>query len=140
MTAVILDRLIRVGIVDDNELVRRTLHTMLDCSPKLRVVAEAADGSAGLSLVELMQPDVVVMDISMPDMDGIEATRTITSRFPETKVVVLTMQNDDSVSSEAALQAGACRFLTKDCGRESLINAITECAPGPTRVVGNPPH
>ena len=139
MAAVILDRLIRVGIVDDNELVRTTLHTMLGCSPKLHVVAEASTGSAGLSLVELMQPDVVVMDISMPDMDGIEATRIISSRFPETKVVVLTM-HDDKAYSEAALKAGACRFLTKDCGRESLLTAITECSPGPARVVGNPPH
>jgi two-component system, NarL family, response regulator DegU len=139
MAAVILDRLIRVGIVDDNELVRTTLHTMLGCSQKLHVVAEASTGSAGLSLVKLMQPDVVVMDISMPDMDGIEATRIISSRFPETKVVVLTM-HDDKAYSEAALQAGACRFLTKDCGREDLLNAITECSPSPSRVVGNPPH
>jgi DNA-binding NarL/FixJ family response regulator len=139
MATVILDRLIRVGIVDDNELVRTTLHTMLDCSPKLHVVAEASTGSAGLSLVELMQPDVVVMDISMPDMNGIEATRIISARFPETKVVVLTM-HDDKAYSEAALKAGACRFLTKDCGRESLLTAITECSPGPTRVLGSPLH
>jgi two-component system response regulator DegU len=139
MAAVILDRLIRVGIVDDNELIRTTLHTMLGCSPKLHVVAEASTGSASLFLVESMQPDVVVMDISMPDMDGIEATRIISSRFPETKVVVLTM-HDDEAYSEAALLAGACRFLTKDCGREDLLAAITECSSGPSRVVGNPPH
>jgi DNA-binding NarL/FixJ family response regulator len=139
MAAVICDRFIRVGIVDDNELVRRTLHTMLSCSPNLQVVAEAANGSEGLSLVELMKPDVVVMDISMPEMDGIEATRIITSRFTETKVVVLSMHNDHAYS-DAALQAGACRFLTKDCGRERLISAIMDCSPGPSKVVGNPPH
>ena len=139
MAAVIFDRLIRVGIVDDNELVRRTLHTMLSCSPNLQVVAEAANGSDGLSLVELMKPDVVVMDVSMPEMDGIEATRIISSRFPDTKVVVLTMHNDQTFA-DAALQAGACRFLTKDCGRMNLLSAITECSPGPSRVVGNPPH
>jgi DNA-binding NarL/FixJ family response regulator len=139
MAAVILDRRIRVGIVDDNELVRRTLHTMLSCSPNLQVVAEAANGSDGLSLVELMKPDVVVMDVSMPEMDGIEATRIISSRFPDTKVVVLTMHTDPTFA-DSALQAGACRFLTKDCGRENLINAIKECSPGPPRVVGNPPH
>jgi two-component system response regulator DegU len=139
MAAVILDRRIRVGIVDDNELVRRTLHTMLSCSPNLQVVAESANGSDGLSLVELMKPDVVVMDVSMPEMDGIEATRVISSRFPDTKVVVLTMHTDPTFA-DSALQAGACRFLTKDCGRENLINAIKECSPGPPRVVGNPPH
>ena len=139
MAAIILDRLIRVGIVDDNELVRRTLHTILGCSSNLRVVAEAANGSAGLSLVELMRPDVVVMDISLPDMDGIEATRIISTKFPETKLVVLTMHNDQTYA-DTALQAGACQFLTKDCGREMLLNAIKECSPAPSRVVGNPPH
>jgi DNA-binding NarL/FixJ family response regulator len=139
MAAVILDRLIRVGIIDDNELVRTTLHTMIGCSPNLQVVAEAANGPAGLSLVKLIKPDVVVMDISMPGMDGIETIRTISSQFPDTKVVVLSM-HDDQASSDAALQAGACRFLTKDCGKEKLINAITECSPGPARVVGNPPQ
>jgi DNA-binding NarL/FixJ family response regulator len=139
MKTEILDRLIRVGIVDDNELVRTTLHTMLGCSPKLHVVAEASTGSGGISLVELMRPDVVVMDISMPDMDGIEATRIISSQFPETKVVVLTMHNDQTYS-DTALQAGACRFLTKDCGREKLLNAIMDCSSGPSKIVGNPPH
>jgi two-component system response regulator DegU len=112
---------------------------MLGSSPKLQVVAEASTGYAGLFLVETVQPDVVVMDINMPDMDGIEATRIISSRFPETQVVVLTV-HDDKAYSEAALLAGACRFLTKDCGRERLLAAITECSPGPARIVGNPPH
>jgi len=139
MAAVIIDRLIRVGIVDDNELVRRTLHSILDCSPNLRVVAEAENGSAGISLVELLQPDVVLMDINMPVLDGIEATRTISSRFPDTKVIILTMHSDQTYA-DTALQAGACRFLTKDCGKEKLLNAIKECSPGPFKVVGHPPH
>ena len=139
MAAVILDRLIRIGIVDDNELVRRTLHSILDCSPNLKVVAEAENGSAAISLVELMRPDVVLMDISMPVLDGIEATRTITAKFPDTKVVVLSIHTDQAYS-DTALQAGACRFLTKDCGREKLLNAIKECSPGPSKVVGHSPH
>lgn len=139
MAAVILDRLIRVGIVDDNELVRRTLHSILDCSPNLKVIAEAENGSTAISLVELMRPDVVLMDISMPVLDGIEATRIISANFPDTKVVVLTMHTDP-IYADTALQAGACRFLTKDCGREKLLNAIRECSPGPSKVVGHSPH
>ena len=139
MAAVIIDRLIRVGIVDDNELVRRTLHSILDCSPNLRVVAEAENGSAGISLVELLQPDVVLMDINMPVLDGIEATRTISSRFPDTKVIILTMHSDQTYA-DTALQAGACRFLTKDCGKKKLLDAIRDCSPGPFKVVGHPPH
>jgi DNA-binding NarL/FixJ family response regulator len=139
MTAVILDRLIRVGIVGENELVRRTLHTMIGCSLNLQVVAEAANIPAGLSLIEFMKPDVVVMDISTPGMDGIEATRIISSRSPDTRAVVLAAYSDNA-SSDAALQAGACKFLTHDCGRENLLAAITECSPGPSRFVGNPPH
>jgi DNA-binding NarL/FixJ family response regulator len=67
MESVILDRIIRVGIFDDNELVRSTLHSILECSPNLQVVAEAANGSAGISLVDLMRPDVMVMDISLTE-------------------------------------------------------------------------
>ena len=139
MPAFISDPPIRVGIVDDNELVRKTLRSILGCSPRLQVVAEAANGSAGISLVELMRPDVVLMDISMPVLDGIKATHIISSRFPETKVVVLTMHTDQT-SEDIALQAGACRFLTKDCGKKKLIDAIRECSPGPVKVAGHPPH
>jgi len=103
------------------------------------VVAEAENGSAGISLVELLQPDVVLMDINMPVLDGIEATRTISSRFPDTKVIILTMHSDQTYA-DTALQAGACRFLTKDCGKEKLLDAIRDCSPGPFKVVGHPPH
>ena len=139
MAALFLDRPIRVGIVDDNELVRRTLHSILGCSPNLKVIAEAENGSTAISLVELMRPDVVLMDISMPVLDGIEATRIISANFPDTKVVVLTMHTDPTYA-DTALQAGACRFLTKDCGREKLLNAIRECSPGPSKIVGHSPH
>lgn len=139
MTAVILDRLIRIGIADDNELVRGTLRFILGCSPNLRVVAEAETGSAAIALVEVLRPDVVLMDISMPDMNGIDATRIITSKFPETKIIVLTMHTDKAFSDKA-FQAGACRFLTKDCGKENLLNAIKECSSDPSKVVGHSPH
>jgi DNA-binding NarL/FixJ family response regulator len=139
MNAVILDRLIRIGIADDNELVRETLRLMLDCSPNIKVVGEAENGSEAIAMVEAFQPDVVLMDISMPVVNGIQATRSITSNFPDTKVIVLGIHTDQT-SSDTALQAGACQFLTKDCGREKLLNAIKECSPAPLKVVGHPPH
>jgi two-component system, NarL family, response regulator DegU len=139
MNAVILDRLIRIGIADDNELVRDTLRLMLDCSPSIQVVGEAGNGSEAIAMVEAFQPDVVLMDISMPVVNGIQATRSITSNFPDTKVIVLGMHTDQT-SSDTALHAGACQFLTKDCGREKLLNAIKECSAAPLKVVGHSPH
>jgi DNA-binding NarL/FixJ family response regulator len=139
MNAVILDRLIRIGIADDNKLVRETLRFMLDCSPNIQVVGEAENGSEAIAMVEAFQPDVVLVDISMPVVNGIQATRSITSNFPDTKVIVLGMPTDQT-SSDTALQAGACQFLTKDCGREKLLNAIKECSSAPLKVVGHPPH
>ena len=139
MAAVILDRLIRIAIVGVNELFRSILHSSLDRLPNLRVVAEAVNGAEAIAMVEFLHPDVVLMDISMPVLDGIEATRTISSRVPDTKVIILTMHSDQTYA-DTALQAGACRFLTKDCGKKKLIDAIRECSPGPFRVVGHPPH
>ena len=139
MKAAILGRLIRVGIVDDNELVRDTLRLILGCSPNIKVVAEAENGYEAIAMVEAFQPDVVLMDISMPVLNGIQATRSITSNFPDTKVIVLAMHTDQT-SSDTALQAGACQFLTKDFGREKLLNAIMECSPGRSKVAGNAPH
>jgi len=139
MNAVILNRLIRIDIADDNELVRDTLRLMLDCSPSIQVVGEAGNGSEAIAMVEAFQPDVVLMDISMPVVNGIQATRSITSNFPDTKVIVLGMHTDQT-SSDTALHAGACQFLTKDCGREKLLNAIKECSAAPLKVVGHSPH
>ena len=112
---------------------------MLDCSPSIQVVGEAGNGSEAIAMVEAFQPDVVLMDISMPVFNGIQATRSITSNFPDTKVIVLGMPTDQTLSDKA-LQAGACQFLTKDCGREKLLSAIKECSSAPLKVVGHPSH
>ena len=105
----------------------------------MQAVGEAADGSDAFAMVEVYRPDVVPMDISMSVLEGVEATRIISSRFSDTKVVVLTIHNDQ-IYFDAALQAGACRFLSKYYGREDLFKAIKQCSPGPAKVVGNRPH
>ena len=139
MAAFISDRPIRVGIVDNNDLFRSILHRSLDQIPSLKVVAEAKNGAEAVGMVEVLHPDIVLMDVSMPVLNGIEATRIINSRFSDTKVIILTLHSDQTVS-DTALQAGACQFLNKYCGQEKLFQSIKECNPGPLRVVGNPPH
>jgi DNA-binding NarL/FixJ family response regulator len=139
MVAFISDRPIRIGIVDENDKFRCILHSSLDLLPNLKVVAEAKNGAEAIAMVEGVHPDVVLMDIDMPVMDGIEATRIINFKFSDTKVIILTLHSDQTVS-DTALQAGACQFLNKYCGQEKLFQSIKECNPGPLRVVGNPPH
>ena len=137
MTAALLEPLISIVIVDDNAIERGALRFILERFPNLRVLGEVGDGYAAIDMVVDLQPDVVLMDISMPVLDGIEATRIISSQFPDTQVIVLTMHADNAYS-DVAYQAGACQFLTKDCGKEKLINAIRECAPGQRKIAGHP--
>jgi two-component system response regulator DegU len=139
MTAFISDRPIRIGIVDSNDLFRSILHRSLDQIQSIEVVAEAKNGAEAVGMVEVLHPDVVLMDIDMSVMDGIEATRIINSKFSDTKVIILALQGDRSLS-DTALEAGACQFLNKYCGQEKLFQSIKECSPGPLRVVGIPPH
>lgn len=120
---------IRVVVADDQAAVRDGLVTLLDLDPQITVVAEAADGGQALAAVAADDPDVVLMDLHMPGMDGIEATAQITARHPRTKVVVLTTYADD-VSIHGALQAGALGYLTKDSGREDIARAVIAAAAG----------
>jgi two-component system response regulator DegU len=92
----------------------------------LEVVAEAEDGFAAIDMVERHKPDAVLMDLNMPNLNGIEATRIITSRYPCTKVIVLTMHTDPEYAKEAT-RAGACSFLPKGCGRDEIVSAIKSC-------------
>jgi DNA-binding NarL/FixJ family response regulator len=139
MTATISERPIRIGIVDDNDLQRSILHESLDLIPNLTVVAEAKNGEEAIAMVQYVHPDIVLMDTDLPVMDGIEATRIISSKFSDTKVIILTLYGDRTLS-DTAREAGACQFLNKYCGQEKLFQAIKRCSTGPSRIVGHPPH
>jgi len=118
-----MERIVRVAIADDQPRFRQSLRLILGRQPDLKVVAEADNGQSAVEMVELHRPDVVLMDISMPVLNGIEATRIIMSRFPETRVIILSMHQDQSFSAQAC-QAGACRYLCKDCSPQDILDAV----------------
>jgi NarL family two-component system response regulator LiaR len=124
---------IRVLIVDDHQVVRRGLRTFLELQDDLEVVGEAGDGLQGVELASRLQPDVVLMDIVMPRLDGIGATRRIKERAPGTGVIALTsFAGDDQVLP--ALEAGASSYLLKDVTPEDLVEAIRAVHRGEPRL------
>jgi len=120
---------VKVVIADDQRVVREGLAIIVGSLPDFEVVGLAANGAEAVDLVERHQPDVVLMDLRMPELDGIEATATIRARFPDTQVVVLTTYADDE-SVLAALSAGARGYLTKDSGRQDIRRALEAAAAG----------
>lgn len=121
--------MIRLVICDDQAMVRSGLRMVLESETDLEVVAEADDGAEAVRLVGLHHPDVVLMDVRMPNMDGIEATGRITEQWPDARVVMLTTFDiDDYVYS--ALRAGASGFLLKDAPAADLVAAIRIVAEG----------
>jgi DNA-binding NarL/FixJ family response regulator len=120
---------IRVLVVDDQELVRSGFCVILDTAEDITVVGEAANGEAALAAAVGCRPDVVLMDIRMPGMDGLEATRLLTGSSPAPKVVMLTTFDLDEYVYEA-LRAGASGFLLKDSPRHDLIAAVRAAAAG----------
>jgi DNA-binding NarL/FixJ family response regulator len=115
--------LTRVLVVDDQTVVRDGLVLLLGLLPGLEVVGSAGDGEEAVRLVGEHQPDVVLMDLRMPRVDGVEATRRIKAEYPSVQIVVLTTYSDDE-SVFAALQAGARGYLTKDAGADEISRAI----------------
>jgi DNA-binding NarL/FixJ family response regulator len=120
---------IRVLVVDDQAIVRDGLVTVLSLMPDLEVVGEAADGAAAVAAVDRDVPDVVLMDLRMPVVDGPTATAQITAAHPHVAVLVLTTYADDE-SIVTALRAGARGYLTKDAGRAEIATAIRAVASG----------
>jgi DNA-binding NarL/FixJ family response regulator len=119
-----------VLIADDHQLLRQALRRALEDSG-LRVVSEAGDGEEAVRLVQQDRPDVVVMDVTMPVLDGIEATRRIHAATGESKVLVLTMHDEDALRVKA-LRAGAVGFLTKDCAMQEVVETVRRVADGDT--------
>ena len=120
---------VRVVLVDDEAMVRVGLRMVLTAEADIEVVGEAADGGSAVEVVEATEPDVVLMDVRMPDVDGIEGARRVLARYPGVKVVVLTTFDEDEYV-EAALRAGVSGFLLKVAPPERLIDAVRTVAAG----------
>ncbi|MFP5252704.1 MAG: response regulator [Actinomycetes bacterium] len=121
--------MIRVVVADDQELIREGLRLLLDAQDDMSVVGVASDGQAALEVVGSQQPDVVLMDVRMPRLDGVEATRRLLARWPAVRVLVLTTYDVDDAVREA-LRAGAAGFLLKDSPRKSLLAAVRAVTAG----------
>jgi len=120
---------IRVLLVDDQKLMREGLRVLLEMEPDLEVAGEAGDGKAALAAYAEQQPDVVLMDIRMPGMDGVEATRRLRERWPEARVIILTTFDDDEYVFEG-LRAGALGYLLKDVSGHELAEAVRTVVKG----------
>ncbi|MBD2665950.1 two component transcriptional regulator, LuxR family [Richelia sinica FACHB-800] len=121
--------MIKVILVDDQSLIRQGLKALLELETDLEIVGEAENGEKAIELVSQLQPDVVLMDIRMPIMDGVAASKEIQQQFPKTKILVLTTFDDEEYV-KAALQNGAMGYLLKDTPSEELAVAIRAVAKG----------
>jgi two-component system response regulator NreC len=120
---------VRILLADDHTLVRQGLRKLLEERPDWEVVAEAADGREAVRLAEQHRPDVAIVDVAMPLLNGIEATRQITRRVPETRVLVLSMHADEAYVRQI-LQAGGTGYLLKDSADVDLLQAVSETSQG----------
>ncbi len=114
---------IRVVLADDHEALRADTRALLERQPDIAILAEAADGQTAIELTERLQPDVVVMDVTMPVLDGLEATRYIHSHTPGTHVLILSCHDEPEVV-EAGRRAGASGYLSKTARSRDLIEAV----------------
>ena len=121
--------LTRLAIVDDHELARASLRNMLTDEPDIEVVGEAANGREALLLCSRLRPDLVLMDVRMPEMDGLAATREIKQRYPQISVIMLTMHENPDYLFEA-LKAGAAGYVLKDAPQEVVVEAVRQVRDG----------
>ncbi len=114
---------IRLLLIDDHQLFREGVKRILEMEPNFEVVAEGEDGRDAVALVEKYQPDVVLMDINMPDVNGVEATKDLIERFPDVKILILSIHDDESYVTHV-LKTGASGYLLKEMDADALIDAV----------------
>lgn len=119
----------KIVIIDDHQLFREGVKRILDFETNFEVVAEGEDGSEALAIVEKHQPDVVIMDINMPTINGVEATAQLIAEFPDTKVIILSIHDDENYVTHA-LKTGAQGYLLKEMDAEQLVDAVNIVAEG----------
>ena len=120
---------IQVLLVDDHAIIREGLRSLLDKQPELEVIADTDDGRKAIELVRELLPDIVIMDITMPGLNGIEATRQITAEFPQVKVIALSIYSKRRFVADM-LSAGATGYILKECLFDELVQAIKAVAAG----------
>jgi len=120
---------IRILLVDDHGIIRQGLHSLLEKQPDIEVVAEAEDGRKALELVQELLPDIVIMDITMPNLNGVDATRRIAGQSPKAKVIALSIHSNRRFVSDM-LKAGASGYILKECLFDELVQAIRTVAAG----------
>ncbi len=114
---------IRILLADDHGIIRQGLHLLLEKQPDIKVIGEAEDGQKALELVRQLMPDIVIMDVTMPNLNGINATSHITKEFPKVKVLALSIHSDKRFVADM-LMAGAAGYILKECLLDELVEAI----------------
>ena len=120
---------VKVALIDDHPIVRQGLRNLLQTEPSFQIVAEADDGIAGLELVQRVRPDVLIVDLMMPGLNGLDLIKQVLKRLPRLRIVVLSMQSADSYVVEA-LQSGAAGYVLKETGPGEIIQAIKAVVAG----------
>ena len=122
-------KMIRILLVDDHSVVRNGLGQMLDLEEDIKVVGEASNSEEALQMINIISPDIILMDIKMPGMDGVRLTKEIKERLPSCKIIMFTLHGDYLTQ---AIEAGASGYLLKDIKREALTNSIRKVHSGQT--------
>ncbi len=119
----------KIVIIDDHQLFREGVKRILEFEETFEVVAEGGDGREAAALIEQYQPDVVLMDINMPEVNGVEATRSLVDKYPDTKIIILSIHDDENYVTHA-LKSGAMGYLLKEMDGDALIEAVKVVSEG----------